>query len=93
MELYLLIDETNDPVMNMHLDQIHEFIERLLAGTAVGVAYMRNGEASVVQTPTAEPQSCIVRGARSVERDERRSAPVLMSLRTPAARTSTVKWP
>ncbi len=61
MELYLLIDETNDSVMNIHLEQIHEFIDRLPPATAVGVAYMRNGEANVVRTPTTDHNRAVVR--------------------------------
>jgi hypothetical protein len=54
MELFILVDETNDSSLTAHLGEIRQFIELLPGSMAVGVGYMRNGEATIVQSPTTD---------------------------------------
>ena len=52
LELYILIDEKVNPSPAARFDEIRRFVASQAATTAVGIAYMHNGEAKIVQTPT-----------------------------------------
>jgi len=54
LELYILIDEKVNPNATARFDEIRRFVESQAATTAVGIAYMHNGEANIVQTPTKD---------------------------------------
>jgi hypothetical protein len=54
LELYILIDDAARPGVASEFDDLREFIHSLPATTAVGVAYMRNGTAQVVEDLTTE---------------------------------------
>lgn len=54
LELYILIDEKVNPNAAARFDEIRRLVESQTATTAVGIAYMNNGEANVVQTPTRD---------------------------------------
>ncbi len=54
LELYLLIDERVDPAQTMLFDQLRRFVLNQPPSTAVGIAYMFNGEAHIARTPTAD---------------------------------------
>ena len=52
MELFILIDDGSSADLGNQLEDLRKFIEALPATTRVGVAYMRNGTAYVVQNLT-----------------------------------------
>ena len=54
LELYILIDEKVNPSAAARFDEIRRFISSQASTTAVGIAYMHNGEANTVQTPTRD---------------------------------------
>ena len=54
LELYILIDDGADPSLGSQLQDIRKFINTQPPSTKVGVAYMRNGTAQIVQAPTAD---------------------------------------
>jgi len=54
MELYILIDEKLSPTVAPRFAEIKHFVSMQPPTTAVGVAYMDNGEAHIVQAPTAD---------------------------------------
>ncbi len=54
LELYILIDEKVNPNPAARFDEIRRFVASQAATTAVGIAYMHNGEAKIVQTPTKD---------------------------------------
>jgi hypothetical protein len=54
MELYILIDERVNPSEGMLFEQLTRFVSSQATATAVGIAYMHNGEANIVQNPTTE---------------------------------------
>lgn len=54
LELYILIDEKVNPNPAARFDEIRRFVASQAATTAVGIAYMHNGEATIVQTPTKD---------------------------------------
>jgi len=54
LELYFLIDERVDPSTTARFEELRRFISSQPATTAVGVAYMKNGEARIAQPPTSE---------------------------------------
>lgn len=54
MDFYILIDERIDPDQAVLFERLREFIGRQAPETAVGVAYMFNGEARIVQPPTRD---------------------------------------
>jgi hypothetical protein len=51
-ELYILIDEAADYDFGAKLDDIRHFVESQPASTAVGVAYIKDGELKIAQPPT-----------------------------------------
>ncbi len=54
LELYLLIDERVDPAQTGLFGELQRFVLRQPPATAVGVAYMFNGEARIARTPTRD---------------------------------------
>lgn len=54
LEFYILIDEKVDPSQMALFDQLRQFVSIQGSGTAVGVAYMHNGEAKIAQQPTKD---------------------------------------
>lgn len=54
LELYVLIDEKVNPNPAARFDEIRRFVASQAATTAVGIAFMHNGEAQIVQTPTKD---------------------------------------
>jgi hypothetical protein len=52
MELFLLIDDSSSGNLGTQLDDLRKFIEAQPATTKVGVAYMRNGTADILQNLT-----------------------------------------
>jgi hypothetical protein len=54
LELYILIDERVNPGEEMLFQQLRKFVSSQAPATAVGIAYMHNGEANIAQIPTKE---------------------------------------
>jgi hypothetical protein len=54
LELYILIDERVDPNQAALFEQLRRFISDQPPSTAVGIAYMFNGEAHIARTPTQD---------------------------------------
>lgn len=54
LELYILIDERVDPAQVALFDRLRKFVSEQPPSTAVGIAYMFNGEARIAQTPTTD---------------------------------------
>jgi len=54
VELFVFIDERVDPAQTAVFDQLRQFVLNQPASTAVGIAYMFNGEARIAQAPTAD---------------------------------------
>jgi hypothetical protein len=54
MEFFILIDDGLTTSVGTQLDDIRQFINGQPATTAIGVAYMRDGTAQVVQNPTTD---------------------------------------
>src|SRR5215472_6414123 len=54
LELFVLIDDELSSMLGSQLDDIRKFITEQPASTKVGVAYMQNGIARVLQEPTTE---------------------------------------
>src|SRR5277367_11852 len=52
LELFLLIDDSSNFSLGSKLDEIKQFIQAQPASTKVGIAYMQNGTARVVQDLT-----------------------------------------
>ncbi len=54
LELVVLIDDGASSSLGTQLDDIRKFIEAQPASTKIGVAYMQNGSAKIVQNPTSD---------------------------------------
>lgn len=54
LELYILIDERVDPAQTALFDRLRRFVSEQAPATAVGIAYMFNGEARIAQAPTRD---------------------------------------
>jgi hypothetical protein len=52
LQLFILIDDSANTSLGSQLEDIRQFINAQPATTAIGVAYMRNGIADVLQNPT-----------------------------------------
>jgi hypothetical protein len=52
LELFMLIDDSADSTLGSQLNDLRQFVTSQPATTLVGVAYMRNGTADVLQHPT-----------------------------------------
>jgi len=56
LELFLMIDDSAGENVGSQLEDMRKFILAQPATTQVGIAYMRNGTAQVLQNPTADHQ-------------------------------------
>ena len=54
LELFILLDDSSSVSLGSQLEDIRQFIMAQPASTAVGVAYMQDGIARVVQNPTTD---------------------------------------
>lgn len=54
LQLLILVDDSSGSALGGQLDDVRTFIQALPPTTEVGVAYMHNGEASVLQAFTAD---------------------------------------
>jgi hypothetical protein len=54
LQLFILIDDTCDPVIGTNLNDIRDFISAQPASTLVGVAYMSNATIQITQNFTAD---------------------------------------
>ena len=52
LQLFILIDDTASTSLGSQLEDIRQFIHAQPSTTAIGVAYMRNGTAEILQNPT-----------------------------------------
>jgi hypothetical protein len=52
LQLFILIDDAANTSLGSQLEDIRQFINAQASTTAIGVAYMRNGTADVLQNPT-----------------------------------------
>jgi hypothetical protein len=52
LQLFILIDDAANTSLGSQLEDIRQFINAQLSTTAIGVAYMRNGIADILQNPT-----------------------------------------
>jgi hypothetical protein len=54
LEFFVLLDDASNMTLGSQLDDIRKFIEEEPASAKVGVAYMQNGIARIVQAPTTD---------------------------------------
>jgi hypothetical protein len=54
LELFILLDDDANSTLGSQLDDIRQFINAQPASTRIGVAYMQNGMAQIVQDLTAD---------------------------------------
>lgn len=54
LELFLLIDDEADTRLGSYLEDIRKFINAQPSSTKIGVGYMQNGTAQILQAPTAD---------------------------------------
>jgi hypothetical protein len=54
LELFILIDDASSSSLGTQLDDIRKFISAQPASTKVGVAYMQDGIAKILQNPTTD---------------------------------------
>jgi len=54
LELFILIDDASGSSLGTQLDDIRKFIDAQPASTKVGVAYMQDGIAKILQNPTTD---------------------------------------
>ena len=54
LEFFILLDDESDTDLGTQLDDLRKFISAQPASTKVGIAYMQNGMASVVQNLTSD---------------------------------------
>jgi hypothetical protein len=54
LQLFILIDDTCDPVLGGNLNDLRDFISAQPASTAIGVAYMSNATIQIAQNFTAD---------------------------------------
>jgi len=54
LELFILIDDSANPSLGSQLEDLRRFINAQPPTTLVGVAYMQNGIARILQNPTTE---------------------------------------
>src|SRR5260370_9523149 len=52
LQLFILIDDPASSSLRSQLEDIRQFIDAQPSTTAIGVAYMRNGTADILQNPT-----------------------------------------
>jgi hypothetical protein len=54
LQLFVLIDDTSDPVLGLQFDDLRAFMNSLPATTWIGVGYMRNTTVNIVQNFTTD---------------------------------------
>jgi hypothetical protein len=54
LQLFILVDDAASTSLGSQLEDIRQFINAQPSSTAVGVAYMRNGTADILQNPTSD---------------------------------------
>src|SRR5579863_8005183 len=54
LELFVLLDDGSDASLGTQLDDIRKFIDAQPASTKIGVAYMQDGIAKILQNPTTD---------------------------------------
>jgi hypothetical protein len=54
LELFVLLDDGSDTSLGTQLDDIRRFIDAQPASTKIGVAYMQDGIAKILQNPTTD---------------------------------------
>jgi hypothetical protein len=54
LELFILIDDAADTSLGSQLEDLRHFIDAQPPSTKIGIAYMQNGTAQVLQAPTAD---------------------------------------
>src|SRR5579863_6703564 len=59
LELFVLVDECSNCEMGSKFDQLRRFIGSQPAQTAVGVAYIQNGQLRIVQTPAFDRERAV----------------------------------
>jgi hypothetical protein len=79
LELYILIDERVDPKRTALFEQLRRFVSDQPPSTAVGIAYMFNGEARIARTPTKD-HAVAAQALRVTSGNESASASPYMSL-------------
>jgi len=54
LELFVLIDDSSDTSLGTQLEDIRQFVQAQPATTKIGLAYMQNGTAQIVQSLTSD---------------------------------------
>ena len=54
LELFILIDDAADTSLGSQLEDLRHFIDAQPPTTKIGIAYMQNGTAQILQAPTAD---------------------------------------
>lgn len=54
LEFFILLDDSSNATLGSQLDDIRKFIDEQPALAKIGVAYMQNGTAQIVQKPTTD---------------------------------------
>jgi len=54
LELFIMLDDGSNTTLGTHLEDIKKFIDQQPPSTAIGIAYMQNGIAKVVQNPSTD---------------------------------------
>ena len=54
LELFVMLDDGSNTTLGTQLEDIKKFIDEQPPSTAIGIAYMQNGIAKVVQNPTTD---------------------------------------
>jgi hypothetical protein len=54
LELFILIDDSSNPALGMHLDDLKTFINAQPSTTLIGVGYIRNATVQVAQNLTTD---------------------------------------
>jgi hypothetical protein len=54
LELFILLDDGSNTTLGNQLESLRKFITAQPASTKIGIAYMQNGVAKVVQNPTSD---------------------------------------
>jgi hypothetical protein len=54
LDLFILLDDSSDPVLGLQFAELRSFIQSQAASTLVGVGYMRNGTVDIAQDFTTD---------------------------------------
>lgn len=54
LELFILIDDSSNPTLGMHIDDLKTFINAQPSTTSIGVGYMRNATVQIAQNLTTD---------------------------------------